>query len=296
MSAARLPALDMARGLAVLAMFAFHFTWDLGHFGYIDADIPYSRGVKLFGHAIGIAFLFIAGVSLTLAQGKGWGDFLRRLARVAGAAGLVTLGTYLAFPQAYVFFGILHCIAAASLLAAPLLLAPWPVAAAAAFFAASAPFLFSAAFFDPPLWRWLGLSTLTPLSNDYRPLLPWAGALFAGVAFGKARPWAFAGLTQAPRPLTWLGRHSLPLYLLHQPLFFAGFTALALLSAASQEGSFVAACVAECRKQGAATCESACACAEKEAQRQGLGAIADEAERGSRIDAVARACFTKRGE
>ncbi len=290
---ARLPALDMARGLAVLAMFAFHFTWDLGHFGYIAADIPYSRGVKLFGHAIGVAFLFIAGVSLTLAQRKGWRHFLQRLAIVAGAAGLVTLGTYLAFPQAYVFFGILHCIAAASLLAAPLLLLPWPVAAAAALFAASAPALFSNAFFDPPLWRWLGLSTLTPTSNDYRPLLPWAGALFAGVAFGKARPFAFAALAEAPQSLTWLGRHSLALYLVHQPLFFAGFTALALLTAAPSDGGFVAACVAECRKQGAATCDSGCACAEKEAR--GLATIADEAERARRIEAVARACFARHG-
>ena len=43
----RVGGLDAARGLAVVAMFAFHFIWDLGHFGYIDAEIPYSKGVKL---------------------------------------------------------------------------------------------------------------------------------------------------------------------------------------------------------------------------------------------------------
>jgi len=107
-------------------MAAFHLIWDLGNFGYIDRDFPYSPSVKLFGHAIAIAFLFIVGVSLVVARARGAGSraFWRRFFLIAGAAALVSLGTYIAFPQAFVFFGILHCIALASLLAAPLLPLP----------------------------------------------------------------------------------------------------------------------------------------------------------------------------
>ena len=49
---ARIVALDAARGTAIIAMVAFHLIWDLGNFGYIDRDFPYSASVKLFGHAI----------------------------------------------------------------------------------------------------------------------------------------------------------------------------------------------------------------------------------------------------
>jgi len=110
---ARIVALDAARGTAIVAMAAFHLIWDLGNFGYIDRDFPYSPSVKLFGHAIAIAFLFIVGVSLVVARSRGAGPqaFWRRFFLIAAAAGLVSLGTYIAFPQAFVFFGILHCIA-----------------------------------------------------------------------------------------------------------------------------------------------------------------------------------------
>lgn len=180
-AAARWAGLDAARGLAVVAMIAFHLIWDLGHFGYVDANFSYSTPVKAFGHAIAFAFLFIAGVSLVLAHRGGirWPAFWRRFAIVAGAAALVTLGTYVAFPGAYVFFGILHCIAAASLLAAPFLAVPWPFALATALFIGVAPLLFCDDFFNAPWLQWVGLSTGDVLTNDYRPLLPWSGAMQA---------------------------------------------------------------------------------------------------------------------
>lgn len=317
----RLTGLDAARGLAVLAMFAFHFIWDLGHFGYIDADFPYSPGVKAFGHGTALAFLFIAGVSLVLAREKatGWRGFRRRLLIVGGAAALVSAGTYLAFPPAFVFFGILHCIAAASLLAAPLLFLPWAAALFAAVAAGAAPLIASNALFDAPAWWWTGLSTFTPLTNDYRPLFPWAGALFLGVAAMKLwRARGGAGGLSLPgfgervgvrgqrafaifptKPLALLGRHSLPLYLVHQPLFFAAFSALALLSAPlAEDGTqdFAAACAAQCAATGgtAATCRAACACTAEEVARRGaLEGVADDTERARRISDIARECMAK---
>lgn len=229
----RLPRLDAARGAAVLAMFVFHFTWDLGLFGYIDADFPYSRPFKLFGHAIAFAFLLVAGASLALAHGETahWGRFWRRLAVVTGAALLVSLATWLVFPAAFVFFGILHCIAAASLLTLPFLFLPWPATLLAAAAAWLAPEFARGAFFDAPQWQWTGFSTFEPLTNDYRPLFPWSGVMLLGAGgLGALRSYGalswLAGETPA-RSLVLLGRHSLLLYLAHQPLLFLGFLAAA---------------------------------------------------------------------
>jgi len=298
---ARIVALDAARGTAIIAMVAFHLIWDLGNFGYIDRDFPYSASVKLFGHAIAIAFLFIVGVSLVVARARGAGSraFWRRFFLIAGAAGLVSLGTYIAFPQAFVFFGILHCIALASLLAAPLLPLPWSAALLAALVAALAPMLFASPAFDTPWLNWIGLSTFEPLTNDYRPIVPWCAAVFAGVAAAKfwaARGWGAIGGNLGAGPLAWLGRHSLALYLIHQPLLFGLFAALAFVGAAPSDrssGGFVGACVAQCEASGGekSVCREACACIAERAASEDLPTEAKA--RAKRLDELASDCMAK---
>jgi len=296
---ARLPGLDAARGVALLAMFVFHGVWDLGHFGYIDTAIPYSPQVKAFGHAIAVSFLAIAGFALALAHGGAprWPAFARRLALVAGAAALVSAATYVLFPDAFVFFGILHCIAAASLLAALVLRAPWPVAAAAGAAMLAAPMALASPTFDAPALWWVGLSTFTPLTNDYRPLLPWAGALFLGLAYGQARqshPLPARGAGPVFAPLRWLGRHSLALYLVHQPVFFALFSVAAALSPAGPDAQgFLAACETHCAVGGGAPafCQQACHCTVEEAAKPGALPAGDGRE--ARITEIGRACAAK---
>lgn len=293
MSGRRLYALDAARGLAVLAMVAFHLTWDLGHFGYIDASIPWSAPFKAFGHSIAFSFLFIAGVSLVLAHRERihWRAFSRRFAILVGAAGLVTLGTWLAFPSAFVFFGILHVIAAASLISLAFLFAPWlvSVVVGAAFFAA--PHFLASPAFNANWLQWLGLGTTEPLTQDWRPFFPWAGAMILGVGAARALPLGAARVAekveakselaaadaavapdqppawltpQAPQSgplpedgkrgwLPFLGRHSLLIYLVHQPLLFAIFTGLVMLAPPAEDPkAFIAACEKGCVEEGAA--------------------------------------------
>lgn len=326
-------ALDAARGLAVLAMIVFHSIWDLSHFGYAPANLPWSAPVRIFGHAIAFAFLFIAGVALVLAHGvqMRWPAFWRRFAIIEAAAALVTAGTYVAFPNAYVFFGILHCIALASLIAVPFLLAPWPAAlAGGAFFLAGAQFLSSPAF-NADWLQWSGLSTSEPMTQDWRPLFPWAGPLLLGVAAGKlplpvngeragvkgegavpirktpkdSADFSVPPNPQAPHPnplptsgergwLTFLGRHSLLIYLAHQPALFALFLGLAYLAPPAIDATdFVASCEARCMEQGGEgkICRDACQCTAQEAIRsKALAGVTDEAERGRRLNEIAQRC------
>jgi len=307
MNHGRWRALDVARGLAVVAMVVFHLIWDLAHFGYAPANLPWSVPVRMFGHSIAFAFLFIAGVALVLAHRGGirWPSFWRRLAIIAAAAALVTAGTYVAFPSAYVFFGILHCIGAASLIALPFLLLPWPAAlAGGAFFLVGGEFLASPVF-NADWLQWIGLSTSEPMTQDWRPLFPWAGALLLGVAMGKlASPVSGArvrGEGANPLPtrakgewLPFLGRHSLLIYLAHQPALFALFLGLAYLAPPAVDTTeFVASCEARCMEDGGEgkTCHDACACTAREAiSSKALAGVTDETERGRRLNEIAQGC------
>lgn len=287
-------ALDIARGLAVVAMIVFHLTWDLAHFGYVDHAIPWSAPMRAFSNAIAFAFLFIAGVSLALANDgrMRWPAYWRRFLIIAGAAALVSVGTYFVFPGAFVFFGILHCIAAASLVALPFLFLPAPAAlvAGALFFAL--PYVFSSPTFNADWLQWLGLGTREPMTQDWRPFFPWVGATLFGVAAARLRA---PTLTTAKRnPLTFAGRHSLAIYLLHQPLLFAIFSGLALLTPApSETQEFVAACERGCRAHGTsqASCHKACVCtAEKAIGEKVLARARDDGERMRRLQEISLRC------
>jgi uncharacterized membrane protein len=228
---ARLPIVDAARGAALAAMFVYHFAWDLSFYDLVSTDIAANPFWAAFARLIAGSFLALVGVSLVLAQRGGFRPkaFLRRLALVAGAAALVTLDTWWFMPEDFIYFGILHCIAVSSVLALPFLRLPVWIALAAAVFCFVAPSLFAGPSFDAPWLRWLGLMSYFPDTSDYEPLLPWFGAVLVGIAVARtvlpiagAAAWAkWQPTGRGARLLVWAGRHSLVIYLLHQPLFFA---------------------------------------------------------------------------
>jgi uncharacterized membrane protein len=216
-------AIDALRGTAIVAMIAYHFSFDLTVFGLSGADFyrdPFWVGAR---GIIVTSFLLLVGISLVLAYRAGVPapHFWRRWATIAGAALLVSAGSYLLFPRSFIYFGILHGIAASLLLARPLV--PYPFLALALGIAAVVVGNTVAhPFFDAPLPSIVGLATRKPPTEDYVPLLPWFGVVLAGIALGHglARGGfrALAPLERAPRWLAWLGRHSLAVYLVHQPV------------------------------------------------------------------------------
>ena len=226
-AARRIPAVDLARSAALLGMVVFHFAFDLELFGHLAPGTTRMAPWALFARLVAGSFLFLAGVSLVLAHGDGirWRSFLRRFAMIAGAAFVITVATRVAIPHAFIYFGILHSIAAASLLGLAFLRAPvWLILAAAAL-AAALPEVARASLFDTRWLAWTGLAASSPPSFDFVPVLPWVSACLAGIA--AARTGQAIGLWDrlrdpAPAPLlrylSWPGRHSLVIYLVHQPV------------------------------------------------------------------------------
>jgi uncharacterized membrane protein len=308
----RYAAIDAARGLALVAMFVFHIIWDLAYFGLVAETLPQESAFRWFGHSIAAAFVGLSGFGLALSarHGLDMAHALRRIGLVAAAAALVSAATYAIFPEAFIFFGILHLIALASLCALPLLGAPsWLVGTLAAM-ALAAPLLISAPTFDAPIWWWLGLGTSEPRSNDWRPFLPWFGIMLTGLLAGRALlaqglPGAllqWQPQNSSARALVFGGRHSLLVYLIHQPIFIAlifvisSFAGRAVVPGA--EG-FISSCISQCQATGGdrGICTRACGCIVDEAQAQNLWrAIASNRiapDENEKFGAITRACVAR---
>jgi uncharacterized membrane protein len=262
-------------------MIVYHFAWDLSFYRFIAVDVTRDPLWSRFAEAIAASFLFLVGVGFAFAARDGLkrDRYLKRLATIAGAAALVTLSTALAMPDAPVLFGILHCIALVSALILPFLRSPLPAVAAAAAAVLVLPFVARSSFFDHGWWTWLGLARTVAPAVDYAPLLPWSGFALLGLAAGRLvlshdamaalrlriRAWspgAFSG-----RLLVAMGRWSLVIYLLHQPVLMALLWPFAPaappIARIDDAQGFRNACEQTCRASGAPAqpCAAYCDCA-----------------------------------
>ncbi|MEM6762038.1 MAG: heparan-alpha-glucosaminide N-acetyltransferase [Pseudomonadota bacterium] len=219
---------DVGRGGAIAAMVVYHFAFDLSFLGFVDWGVSTHPAWRAFAAAIASTFLFFVGVSLVYAHEAGikWRRFWKRWAIIAGCAAAVTIATAIAMPIP-IYFGILHAIATFSLMGLVFLSVPPLITIAAALFVFAAPLFLTAQIFSASVFFPLGLAPEAPLSFDYEPVFPWFGATLLGISAAKLLP---RGETQMPQGsltiLVWAGRHSLIIYLVHQPILFAVLLAI----------------------------------------------------------------------
>lgn len=221
--ATRVTAIDVARGGAIVAMVAYHCAFDLAYLRMTRSDFYHDAFWLVARTAILSSFLLVAGVSLVLAERTegGRARFGSHVARIAACALAVSVGSYVVFPRSYIWFGVLHAIALSLLLIRPLAARP-RAALAIGIAMIAAGNLWSAPWFDHRALGWLGFATVKPITEDYVPLFPWTGVMLVGIAVGHAlvarafRPVAW--LARGPAALAWLGRHSLAVYMVHQPV------------------------------------------------------------------------------
>jgi uncharacterized membrane protein len=223
--------IDMLRGMAIGCMVIYHFCFDLNYFRLTAFDFNHSLGWLAARDAIVTLFLMLVGVSLHLStvHGVKYRPYLKRLWLLLMCASLVSVASYQMFPESGIFFGILHFIAFASVLGllfsritSPALILLCGVSWIVAGMALQHP------WFDQPWANWIGLMTHKPITEDYVPLFPWFGVVLVGLFAGHTmtrygvtnstaltRIEAYAGNRKL---LTLAGRHSLLIYMLHQPV------------------------------------------------------------------------------
>ncbi len=226
--------LDALRGLAIVWMTLFHFSFDLNYFGYLNFNF-YEDSLWIYQRSCIVSlFLFCAacGQAVALDRHLSWERFFKRWYQVVGAAVLVTIGSYMVYPNSFIYFGILHGIALMLLILR--LTSKWshyylPAGLLLIGLKVVSPYLHT---LDPNFevlnsgWlNWLGLVSRKPITEDYVPLVPWLGVLLVGFALGrrifKNYKFFFTGeLKSQFRWLAVLGQWSLSYYLVHQPLLF----------------------------------------------------------------------------
>lgn len=224
--------LDVLRGVLMIAIMAYHLFYDLVFlFSLVELDTPFLIGLYRFCNDwLGSPFLFLSGLCVTLGSRP-----VRRGLQVIGGGMLITLATVLMYLVGFadrsiiIYFGVLHCLGSCMLL--------WPV-----FKKLPKPALLVLGIVMAVAGLYIkehiriGFDWLAPLglfsrrfaSSDFFPLLPNLGYFLIGAFLGKTlyreKRSLFPNVPPSHpiiRPLSFIGRHSLIFYLLHQPVLAA---------------------------------------------------------------------------
>lgn len=230
--------IDNIRAIAMVSMIIYHAVWDLVYlygmnWGWYRSDLAH-----LWQQSICWTFIILSGFCWSFSKNP-----LKQGLIVSGGGMIVTIVTLIFSYDSRVIFGVLNLIGASALLMIPLKKYFEKIPAAAGFLTMFLLFGFTYGINDRHLgflglelvelpWdlyqnlftTFLGFPELSFYSSDYFSLLPWAFLYFAGYFFYRMwREEKIPGancLNKKIPVLTWLGQHSLIIYMLHQPVIF----------------------------------------------------------------------------
>jgi len=227
--------IDLLRGVAVIMMVTYHALYDLDYFGICHVQV-HSGFWSVFARVTAIIFLILVGVSLHLSHTRKmrtgaspkFSKYLWRGLFIFSCGLVVTLITWIFMGRGFVVFGVLHLIGIAIILAYPFLRFRF----LNLFFGGIAIFLgilLRDQTFDFPWLLWLGFIPRGFYSVDYFPVFPWFGAILVGIFFGRifypnfSRVFSVQNLPDGSfgKLLCFLGKNSLRIYLIHQPILIA---------------------------------------------------------------------------
>lgn len=205
--------IDALRGFTIILMIFFHFSFDLNNFGFIKIDIINAPFWYVLPRIIVFLFLFAVGMSLSLAHKVkiNWRSFNKRLLKIVFFAVMISIVTYYMFPDNWIYFGTLHAIALISLISLPFLKKP------------NLSLVIALLLFIPSIFLDLNIPwfSLPHQSWDYISPFPWLGASLLGIfAVHKRVHFIYIPKNRVVKSLNFLGKHSLLIYLIHQPILF----------------------------------------------------------------------------
>lgn len=239
--------LDALRGLALLMMVLHHLSFDLRYILGLDVFAFQETWwfINLLRPFFLNVFLVVSGICCSFSRSN-----TRRGLRLLGVALLFTMvsiavATLSDSPLA-ILFNVLHLLALGTLLYSGLTVSerktgkrsPW-VDVVLVLLSSTLIYFYALL----PHWRNIGSYWLLPIGllpapvigmADYLPIVPWLGFFLVGAVIGRqiyscqtsAFPNAPSWLVQTSQPLVFMGRRSLLIYALHQPVMLAILFAL----------------------------------------------------------------------
>lgn len=207
--------IELLRAIAIVLMVVFHFVYDLKEFGGLDLNYQDPLWFWI-GKTSALLFIFISGLSSGFSRAP-----VKRGFKVLLFGMGITVATYVVMREQYVRFGILHFLGVTMIL--------FPLLSRL-----SSRVLWGLIFLSVPLGFWfkgqvLGTSLFLPFglmykefaSMDYYPLFPYVGMTLLGILayrhfYSLSIP-RFSFQLKS-KPILWLSRNSLGIYLAHQPL------------------------------------------------------------------------------
>ncbi len=229
--AGRIETIDIAKGIMIIAMVAYHFLYDLVFFcdvPYIYLKNPICDTLQLL---ICSVFILCSGISAHISRSN-----LYHGLRIGVGAICVSITTYLFNPSSYVVFGILHFLALATLIYVPLKPFVSRIPSSIGYLLWGG--LFAITIFIFPInteisHLWLfGFTDSAFSSTDYFPLFPWIFLYLFGTQLGTPIfngefPEFFYNLRC--KPLAWCGKRSFYIYMVHQPILMGAIFIVNLL-------------------------------------------------------------------
>ena len=243
--------IDFLRGIAIVIMIIYHLLYDMNYFGQYNINL-YSVFWLYFAPATAAVFIFLVGISLTLSFSKAkklskvksksklFLKYLQRGIKIFSWGLVMTLVTWVFLREGFVIFGALHLIGISIILAYPFLkLRLWNLLIGILLIFLG---LYLKGLTFNFYWLvWLGFKPAHFYTVDYFPLLPWFGVILVGLFFGNLFYPDYSRKFQLPdfsdfsiiKSFCFLGKHSLLIYLLHQPLMIAVFYLLGMVNISS---------------------------------------------------------------
>jgi len=235
--------LDILRGFAILFMIILHLLWDLDYFGII----PLNYNFYSLNIIVPVIFFLLVGICQAVNNNKYLNQprkmYFRTIQRglwILNLGMLFTLLTAVFLPDKPILFGVLHCIGCCIILSTLLLrfkstnviLATLIIVSGLAlglFYTTESPNMVELA-------AGIHESDVAAHTIDYFPILPWFGVCLLGITLGNIlykdnkRRFPLPDLSKfkPSKPFSWLGQHSLAIYLVHQPII-AGCLTLILM-------------------------------------------------------------------
>lgn len=222
--------IDVVRGIAIVLMVIFNYSFALSFLNVFTIDGGYLFWY-VFPRAIASMFILISGVSLTLSFNQNKSEAQRKITmrglKIFGFGALITLVTLVTFPQNFIVFGILSLIGF-SMIAGQFFLRFKGFNLIVGIILVLTGTVLGGFRFDFPWLLWLGFVPNNFSTLDYFPVLPWFGVSLIGIYLGNRfyrngkRSFEIRNYyNHLVRFLSFVGRNSLAIYLLHQPVLVA---------------------------------------------------------------------------